>query len=127
MHADSTEPHMLTGESTSMRMLGGYDTIVVGACLLSVGIATIYWIMRIGFDNPLAFPARAVGLALFLHSFPLVSSNAIARLRRDTASNQPRISWWWSYPFLWILAFLVVAILGRLVPLFGVSAFPLLA
>ena len=119
---------MLTRETTSSyRLLGGYDTIVVGAGIVSIAIAAVYWVMRLGFDDPIAFPFRAVALALFLHTFPLLASEAIARVRRRYYSGGPPIFWWSSYAFLWILGFVLAAVLGRLVPIVGISALPLLA
>lgn len=118
---------MLTGENTSSdRLFGGYDTIVVGAGTLSIGIASVYWLLRAGFDNPIGLPARAVALALFLHTFPLCAVIAISRFRGGQ-SEYPTTSWWSSYAFLWILGFLLAALLGRVVPIIGFSAFPLLA
>ena len=47
-----------------------YDTVIVVCGLLSMGIATVYSVMRIGFDDPLLPVAKAVALALFIFSFP---------------------------------------------------------
>ena len=37
-----------------------YDTVIVVCGLLSMGIATVYSVMRIGFDDPLLPVAKAV-------------------------------------------------------------------
>ncbi|MFN2601805.1 MAG: hypothetical protein ABR582_03490, partial [Gemmatimonadaceae bacterium] len=106
----------------SERWLGGYDTVVVVTCLASIAIAAVYWMLRIGFDDPVSTPARVVGLALFVHSFPFVASSLITRPNSAQSSR-----WWSSYGFLWIVALIITAILGRLVPVTGYSPLPFLA
>jgi hypothetical protein len=91
-----------------------YDTVIVVCGLLSIGIATVYSAMRIGFDDQLLPVAKTVALALFIFSFPATVKGSDRR-------------WWSSYPFLWIVALMLVAALGRLVSPTGLNAFPLVA
>jgi hypothetical protein len=103
---------------------GGYDTIVVATGLMSIGIAAVYWAMRIGFDNPIPAVARPVGLALFISTFPFAARWALAALARDGADVTP---WWRCYPFLWLVGLGLTAMVGRATPVIGFSVFPLLA
>lgn len=103
---------------------GGFDTVIVASCLMSAGIAAVYWLMRIGFDNPLVPVVKPVGLALFIFTFPEVVGWIYPRIRRTGALSA---DWWLSYPFLWLVALGLSAILGRLVPTIGINAFPVIA
>jgi hypothetical protein len=100
----------------------GYDTVAVVACIISIGIAKTYWLLRYGFSDPIGPPFRAASLALFIHTFPLAARGTVFRRRiaRDDGT------WWTSYSFLWIIALIVTAILGRLAPIVGFSAYPAL-
>lgn len=91
-----------------------YDTVIVVCGLLSIGIATVYWVMRIGFDDPWLPVAKTVALALFIFSFPA------------TVKGSDR-NWRSSYPFLWIGGLMVAAALGRLVSATGLNVFPVVA
>jgi hypothetical protein len=102
---------------------GGFDTVIVASCLMSAGIAAVYWLMRIGFDNPLVPVVRPVGLAVFIFTFPEVVSWIHWRARR---TGVVFAAWWLSYPFLWLVALGVTAILGRLVPAIGINPFPVI-
>jgi len=106
------------------RAYGGYDTIVVATGIVSFGIAALYWVMRIGFEDPLVVAARPVGLALFISSFPFIASRGIWALGAKEQGAVP--PWWGSYAFLWLLGLVLTAILGRLVPALGFSPLPLL-
>ena len=102
-----------------------YDAVIVVCGLLAIGIATVYWVMRIGFDDPLAPVAKQMLLALFICSFPATVSGSLFRKRyRETRSL---VRWWSSYPFLWLMALALTAGLGRLVSPTGLNAFPIVA
>jgi len=103
----------------------GYDTVIVICGLVAIGIAAVYWVMRVGFDNPVAPVAKSLLLALFMFTFPAVASGTL--FRRDSDPGPPTVTWWRSYPFLWLAGLALTGILGRLVPATGINAFPLLA
>jgi hypothetical protein len=105
---------------TSLR---DYDAVVVFCGLQSLGLAAVYWAMRIGFDNPLAPVAKEVALALFMFTFPAIASWLLSRF----AEGDRGMPWWRSYPFLWLLGIAFTAALGRIAPATGLNAFPLLA
>ncbi len=103
----------------------GYDTVIVICSFVAIGIAAVYWMMRVGFDNPVTPVAKSVFLALFIFVFPAVASGAL--FRRDSDPDPPTLTWWRSYPFLWLAGLALTGTLGRLVPATGFNAFPLLA
>jgi len=107
------------------RVYGGYDTIVVATGIVSIGMAALYWVMRIGFEDSVVVAARPVGIALFISSFPFIASRGIWALRGKEQSALP--PWWGSYAFLWLFGLALTAILGRLVPALGFSPLPMLA
>jgi hypothetical protein len=107
------------------RAYGGYDTIVVATGIVSIGIAALYWVMRIGFEDSLVVAARPVALALFISSFPFIASRGIWALGAKEHGAVP--PWWGSYAFLWLVGLALTAILGRLVPALGFSPLSLLA
>ncbi|HVD61492.1 MAG TPA: hypothetical protein VNC11_11520, partial [Gemmatimonadaceae bacterium] len=82
----------------------------------------MYWLLRYGFADPLSSPLKAAGLALFIHTFPLAARSTVFR-RRLSGEKE---SWWMSYCFLWIVALIITAALGRIVPMVGFSAYPAL-
>jgi hypothetical protein len=108
--------------ATSREPQRDYDTVVVFCGLQSIGLAAVYWAMRIGFDNPLAPVAKAVALALFMFTFPAISRWLLLRF----ADGARATDWWRSYPFLWLFGIALAAALGRLVPATGLNAFPAL-
>ena len=108
--------------ATSREPRSDYDTIVVFCGLQSIGLAAVYWAMRIGFDNPLAPLGKAVALALFMFTFPAISRWLLLRL----AAGDRGIDWWRSYAFLWLFGIALTAALGRIVPASGLNAFPVL-
>lgn len=126
-HDDSSSDELTSGPQQAWeRAYGGYDTIVVAAGIVSIGMAAIYWALRIGFENPLLDSARPVALALFILTFPFVASRGIwGRRRRERGTTFP--PWWSSYPFLSLLGLALTGMLGRLVPTAGFSPLPLLA
>ncbi|MDP9176305.1 MAG: hypothetical protein M3O61_01360 [Gemmatimonadota bacterium] len=99
-----------------------YDTVVVFCGLQSIGLAAVYWAMRIGFDNPLAPVAKAVALALLIFTFPAIASRILSRI----AKSDRAMEWWRSYPFLWLSGMALTAALGRLVQPTGLNVFPIL-
>lgn len=125
-HDDSSSDELTSGPQQAWeRAYGGYDTIVVAAGIVSIGMAAIYWALRIGFENPLLDSARPVALALFILTFPLVTGSGMRRLHGNEQGTAPL--WWGSYPFLSLLGLALTGILGRLVPIVGFSPLPLLA
>ncbi|MEP6905432.1 MAG: hypothetical protein ABI875_05070, partial [Gemmatimonadales bacterium] len=102
----------------------GYDTVIVICGLVSAGLAAVYWMMRLGFDDPVMPLAKAVALALFVYTFPAVASGELIRRRAESGATE---SWWRSYPFLWLVALGLTAIVGRLVPVMGINPFPVVA
>jgi len=87
---------------------------------MAMGLAFVYWLARIGFDNPVGPPMKAAALALFMINVPYVLHRALAR--RGTTHPWPA-----SYSFIWIVTATLVISLGRLVPLTGLNPFPFLA
>ena len=64
-----------------------------------------------------------MGLAVLIFTFPEVISWIYSRARRTRVVFT---AWWLSYPFLWLVALGVTAILGRLVPAIGIDPFPVI-
>ncbi|HUQ20259.1 MAG TPA: hypothetical protein VM099_11655 [Gemmatimonadaceae bacterium] len=94
-----------------------YDTVIVLSGLVAIGIGAVYWLMRLGFTNPVSPVIKPVALGLFIFSFP-ATVNLISFQKRQ----------WWSFPpFLWLSALVISAALGRIQPIIGLNAFPLLA
>jgi len=125
-HDDSSSDELTSGPVQAWeRAYGGYDTIVVATGIVSIGMAALYWAMRIGFENPLLDAARPVAIALFILTFPFVASRGIWALRGKEQGTA--LPWWASYPFLSLVGLALTGILGRLVPTLGFSPLPLLA
>lgn len=126
-HEDSSSAEALTSPPAYAweRAYGGYDTVVVTTGILSIGIAAVYWMMRIGFDDPLIVAARPVELSLFISTFPYVAARGIWALGAKT--RWPASPWWASYCFLWLFGLALTAVLGRLVPILDFSPLPILA
>jgi hypothetical protein len=93
--------------------------------LLSLGIAAVYWTMRIGFDDPVMPVMKPVLLALFIFTFPAVVSGSL--LPKSYRIEPDAVRWWSSYPFLWLIAIGISAVLGRVAGLTGLNAFPVIA
>ena len=90
--------------------------MAIGASIVAIGLATIYWFARTGFSNP-PWPAiRAAGLALLLIDTPYAIRLLI---RRRTLEY----GWGTSYSFLWLMTIAVTAAIGWVVPLMGFSPF----
>ena len=99
--------------------LEGRETSVVAATVLAVVLAKIYWISRIGFDNPIGPVVQALGVALFLIAVPLV----ITRLIR----GNERSAWWKSQSFVMLACIFVTMIAGIIAGRTGVSIVPVIA
>ncbi len=123
---DSSSDELTSGPVQAWeRAYGGYDTIVVATGIVSIGMAALYWALRIGFENPLLDTARPVAIALFILTFPFVASRGVWALRGKELGTAP--PWWASYAFLSLFGLVVTGILGRLVPVVGISPLPILA
>ena len=99
-------------------------TLVVLAGIVSATIGGVYSLLRIGFENPAAPVLKSICLSLFLTTFPFFVR---ALLARSFAASDATSRWYSSYSFLWLISFAVAGILGRLVPVFGVNPFVVLA
>jgi hypothetical protein len=90
-----------------------------------MGIAAVYLVMRIGFDDPVLSVVKPTALALFIFAFPTTMSGTL--FRKSHKEGSPAVRWWSSYPFLWLIAVALTAALGRLASATGLNAFPLVA
>ena len=97
-----------------------FGTVAVAASFLAIGLAVIYWLARTGFVNPVADPANAAMLSLFMINMPYV-----ARLltRRVTS----RYTWATSYSFYWLVAIAVAIAAGWITATLGIGLFPAIA
>ena len=98
-------------------------TLVVLAGLVAITIGGVYWILRAGFENPLAPIVRSVALSLFLITLPLIARTVLVR----TLASERTAGWAASYPFLWLAGISLTGLIGRLVPVIGVNPFLVLA
>jgi len=94
-------------------------TLVVLAGILGATIGGVYWMLRIGFDNPVRPVLNSVALSLLLSTFPLVARAVIVRWRDG--------AWWSSHAFLWLLGIGLTGLVGRAVPVVGLNPFIVLA
>jgi hypothetical protein len=99
-----------------------YASVVVVAGTMAIAIAWVYWMMRGGFANPIAAIVNAVGLSLFLTTFPYATLAVLRRVKGDPASDG---SWLSSYPFLWLVGLGLSSIVGRFVPALAFELHPL--
>lgn len=81
--------------------------VAVFGSLLSCGLAVIYFVLRIGFANPLKPVAVTFGLALFVICVPSVLSDWLNRRH-----NTPK--WWVSQSILGIVCIAVSALAGAI-------------
>lgn len=102
-----------------------YDTVIVACGLVSMGIGAVYWMMRIGFDDPILPIAKQVALGLFIFAFPALARGDI--VRKSYTDLRPDVRWWSSYPFLWLIALPLTAELGRFITPLGLDVFPVVA
>lgn len=82
------------------------ETVVVGATVSATVLAAIYWVSRIGFENPAAPVLEALGLSLFLFAAPLWITRWI---RRDESAD-----WWASQSLLGIGCIVLTVLAGIL-------------
>ena len=99
--------------------LEGRETSVVATTVLAVVLAKIYWISRIGFDNPIGPVVEALGVALFLVAAPLV----ITRLIRGSE----RSGWWTSQSLVMLMCIIVTLVAGIVAGRTGISVVPAIA
>src|SRR5689334_17363028 len=90
-----------------------------------MGIGAVYWMMRFGFDDPVLPIAKQVALGLFIIAFPALVRGDI--IRKTNTDEGPGVRWWSSYPFLWLIALVLTAELGRFITPLGVDVFPVVA
>jgi hypothetical protein len=90
------------------------ETAVVGTTVMAVVLAAVYWISRVGFDNPAPPVLAALGLSLFLIATPLW----LARIMRRVSST----AWWTSLPVVSLLCIALTVGAGIVSGRTGVSA-----
>lgn len=88
--------------------LDARETVTVAASLAAIALGVAYWVLRIGFSNPVAPVATAVGVSLFILASPLW----IMRLTRWRSIGAGE--WWTSQPPVMLLMFALTAIFGML-------------
>lgn len=103
----------------SGKAAGETRTLVVLAGLVAITIGGVYWILRIGFENPPGPILKSVALSLFLITLPLLLRTALVRGLAPERTE----SWATSYAFLWLAGLGVTGVIGRLVPVVGVNPF----
>ena len=106
---------------------GDYDrddraTIAVFATIMSTTIAALYYLGRVGFENPLQPILTTLGVSLFVSVTPFVVWRLVTR--RRYAEQEP---WWRTQPALTIAAIALAALAGMLVSPSGWNAAPLLS
>ncbi|MDO8502324.1 MAG: hypothetical protein Q7S20_10820 [Gemmatimonadaceae bacterium] len=97
---------MKDGTRADSEFLDARETIVVGTSVAAIVLAAIYWVSRIGFDNPVAPVALSLGLSLFLCAAPLWLTR-IARREHVGKGN-----WWSSQAALTLACLVLTAIAG---------------
>lgn len=108
---------------TNKTAAGDTRTLVALAGVVAITIGGVYWILRVGFDNPAGPVIKSVALSLFLITLPLILRRALVR----TVSPSSSESWATSYAFLWLAGIGVTGLIGRLVPVVGLNFFLLFA
>jgi hypothetical protein len=81
------------------------STIAIASSIAACAIATVYWLARTGFPNPLEPVLKCVGLALIFTNVPYLIWRGI---------NNGQQTWTRSYSLVWMLVFAGVALLGRI-------------
>jgi hypothetical protein len=92
------------------------STIAVFGTVTAVVIAALYYIGRIGFDNPSSPILITLGLSLFVGVAPFVAWWFLPRGHYEEAEP-----WWTSQAFITLIALSVSANFGRLVPALGIN------
>ena len=80
------------------------ETTLVGTSAMAVVLAAVYWVSRVGFDNPIPPVINALGLSLFLVSAPLF----VTRLVRRSLPH----AWWTSQSVVTVLCIMVTILAG---------------
>lgn len=86
-----------------------FATLALLASVMAAVIAAIYWVARIGFDNPVLPVLKALALSLVIITGPFT-------LRLILRLNARPYTWFRSYSFLSIMTLVVTAVLGSMVP-----------
>jgi hypothetical protein len=82
-------------------------TVAVFSTVAATVIAALYYIGRIGFDNPRKPILATLGLSLFISVTPFIVWRLLPRPHYDEAEP-----WWRSQSFLTIVAIAVTALSG---------------
>ena len=90
------------------------ETAVVGTTVMATVLAAVYWISRVGFENPASPVLGALGLSLFLIATPLW----LTRIIRRTSSP----AWWTAQPVVTLLCLALTVGAGIVSGRSGVSA-----
>jgi hypothetical protein len=97
-------------------------TISVFGTVSALVIATLYYIGRLGFENPARPVLATLGLSLFITVTPFVAWRLSVRGHYE--EPEP---WWRSHAVLMIAALTITALAGMLVPATGVNLVAVLA
>lgn len=100
--------------------LDSRETVVVAASTASAVLGAIYFMSRIGFENPMAPVLEAVGLAMFVSAAPLWLMRLL--VRRGVGVGE----WWSSQPALTLMCIMTMAALGLLAQATSVALAPVL-
>ena len=95
------------------------ETAVVGTTVMAIVLAAIYWVSRVGFDNPVWPVLETLGLSLFLVAAPRWI------MRSVVASTE--IAWWKSEPMVAIACITLTLGAGVTAGRTGLSAAPIFA
>jgi hypothetical protein len=97
-------------------------TIAVFATIMSTIIAALYYLGRVGFENPLQPILTTLGLSLFVAVTPFVVWRLVTR--GHYAEQEP---WWRTQPALTVAAVALTALAGMVVSPSGWNAAPVLS
>lgn len=122
MDLTARSPDVVTDDSDAVgrQRDDAFAAIAVLCSVAAAGIATVYWIARIGFDNPVLPVAKALALSIFLTTAPLL-------VRLLLRLNRRPYRWYTSYSALWLAALAATAFLGAAFTVGGAYAFYVLA
>ncbi len=88
--------------------LDARETVSVAASLAAIALGIAYWVLRIGFANPIVPVASAVGVSLFILAAPLWVIR-LARWRKIGTGE-----WWTSQPVVMLLMLVIAVVFGML-------------
>lgn len=94
-------------------------TAVVGSTVMATVLAVVYWISRVGFENPVLPVLETLGLSLFLLAAPLWITGFVHRWYK--------IVWWTSQPVITLACIALTIGAGSVAGRTGVSAAPAFA